>query len=49
MNQKEEFIKLLEVGAFKTDSGIEDYADDHSLPTAKVWRWFSEYRDACLI
>ena len=49
MNQKEEFIQLLEAGAFKTDSGIEDYADDHSLPTAEVWRWFSEYRDACLI
>ena len=49
MNWKEEFIKLLGAGAFKTDSGIEDYADDHSLPTAEVWRWFSEYRDACLI
>ena len=28
MNWKEEFIKLLEEGAFKTDSGIEDYADE---------------------
>ena len=28
MNWKEEFIKLLESGAFKTDSEIDDYADD---------------------
>ena len=50
MNWKEEFIKLLEAGAFKTNySGIEDYADDHNLTIAEVWRCFVEYRDACLI
>lgn len=49
MNRKEEFIKLLESGAFKTNSEIDDYADEHNLPAAKVWQWFSEYRDDYLI
>lgn len=49
MNWKEEFIKLLEEQAFKTNSEIDDYADEHNLPAAKVWQWFSEYRDDCLI
>lgn len=49
MNRKEEFIKLLEEQAFKTNSEIDDYADEHNLPAAKVWQWFSEYRDDCLI
>lgn len=49
MNRKEEFIKLLEEQAFKTNSEIDDYADEHKLPAAKVWQWFAEYRGACLI
>ena len=49
MNWKEEFIKLLESGAFKTNSEIDDYADDHNLSVLEVWQWFAEYRDACLI
>ena len=49
MNWKEEFIKLLESGAFKTNSEIDDYADEHNLPIVEVWQWFAEYRDACLI
>ena len=49
MNWKGEFIKLLESGAFKTDSEIDDYADDHNLSVLEVWQWFAEYRDACLI
>ena len=49
MNCKEEFIKLLEEQAFKTNSEIDDYADEHNLPSAKVWQWFSEYRNNCLI
>ena len=48
MNWKEEFIKLLEAQTFKTNSEIDDYADEHNLPAAKVWQWFSEYRDDCL-
>lgn len=46
---KEEFIKLLKTGTFKTDSEIDDYADEHDLPAVEVWQWFSEYRDKCLI
>lgn len=49
MNWKEEFIKLLEAKTFKTDSEIDDYADEHNLSAAIVWQWFSEYRDDCLI
>ena len=49
MNWKEEFIKLLEAQTFKTNSEIDDYADEHNLPAAKVWQWFSEYRNDCLI
>ena len=49
MNWKEEFIKLLEAGAFKTDSEIDDYADEHNLPAADVWQCFAEYRDDYLI
>jgi hypothetical protein len=49
MNRKEEFIKLLEAQTFKTNSEIDDYADEHNLPAATVWQWFSEYRDDCLI
>ena len=49
MNRKEEFIKLLESGAFKTNSEIDDYADDHNLSVLEVWQWFSEYRDDYLI
>ena len=29
MDWKEEFIKLLEAGTFKTNSEIDDYADEH--------------------
>ena len=47
MNWKEEFIKLLESGVFKTNSEIDDYADDHNLSVLEVWQWFAEYRDAC--
>ena len=47
MNWKEEFIKLLEAQTFKTNSEIDDYADEHNLPAAKVWQWFSEYRNDC--
>lgn len=49
MNWKEEFIKLLEARTFKTNSEIEDYADEHNLPVADVWQCFAEYRDDCLI
>ena len=49
MNRKEEFIKLLEEQTFKTNSEIDDYADEHNLPAARVWQWFSEYGDDCLI
>ena len=49
MNRKEEFIRLLEAGAFKTNSEIDDYADDHNLSVLEVWQGFAEYRDACLI
>ena len=49
MNWKEEFIKLLEAGTFKSNSDIDDYADEHNLLAADVWQWFAEYRDACLI
>lgn len=49
MNWKEEFIKLLEAGTFETDSEIDDYADEHSLPAADVWQCFAEYRDDCLV
>lgn len=49
MNWKKEFIKLLEAGTFKTDSEIDDYADEHNLPAADVWRCFAKYRDDCLI
>lgn len=49
MNWKEEFIKLLEAGNFKTDSEIDDYADEHNLPISAVWQWFSDYRNECLI
>lgn len=49
MNRKEEFIKLLEAQTFKTNSEIDDYADEHNLPATEVWQWFSEYRDDCLI
>lgn len=49
MNWKEEFIKSLEEQTFKTNSEIDDYADEHNLPAAKVQQWFSEYRDDCLI
>lgn len=49
MNRKEEFIKLLEAQTFKTNSEIDDYADEHNLSAATVWQWFSEYRDDCLI
>lgn len=49
MNWKEEFIKLLEAGTFKTNSEIDDYADEHNLPVADVWQCFAEYRDDCLI
>ena len=49
MNRKEEFIKLLEEQTFKTNSEIDDYADEHNLPAAKVWQLFSEYRNDCLI
>lgn len=45
MNWKEEFIKLLEAGTFKTNSEIDDYADEHNLPVADVWQCFAEYRD----
>ena len=36
MNWKEEFIKLLESGAFKTNSEIDDYADGHNLSVLEV-------------
>ena len=49
MNLKEEFIKLLKAGTFKANSEIDGYADEHNLPAAEVWQWFSEYRDDCLI
>ena len=49
MNWKEEFIKLLEAETFKTDSEIDDYADENNLPAADVWQCFAEYRDDCLI
>ena len=45
MNWKEEFIKLLEEGTFKTDSEIDDYADEHNLPIADVWHCYVEYRE----
>ena len=49
MNWKEEFIKLLEAETFKTDSEIDDYADEHNLPAADIWHCYAEYRDDCLI
>ena len=49
MNWKEEFIILLEAGTFKTNSEIDDYADEHNLPVVDVWRCFAEYRDDYLI
>lgn len=49
MNWKEEFIKLLEEGNFKTNSEIDDYADEHNLHISEVWQWFAEYRDNYLI
>ena len=49
MNWKEEFVKLLEAGTFKTNSEIDDYADEHNLPAADVWQCVAEYRDDCLI
>ena len=49
MNRKEEFIKLLEAGNFKTNSEIDDYADEHNLPVTEVWQWFSDYKNECLI
>lgn len=45
MNWKEEFIKLLEAGTFKTNSEIDDYADEHNLPVADVWQCYAEYRN----
>ena len=45
MNWKEEFIKLLEAGAFKTDSEIDDYADQHDLPASDVSQYYAKYRD----
>lgn len=49
MDWKEEFIRLLKTGSFKTDSDIDDYADEHNLPIADVWQCFAEYRYECLI
>ena len=49
MNWKEEFIKLLETGSFKTNSEIDDYADEHNLPITDIWQYFAEYRDDYLI
>lgn len=49
MNWKEEFIKLLEAGTFKTDSEIDDYADEHNLLVADVWQCFAEYTEDWLI
>lgn len=46
---KKEFIKLLEAGTFKTNSEIDDYADEHDLPAADVWQCFAEYKDDYLI
>ena len=49
MSWEEEFIKLLEAGAFKTDSEIDDYAYEHNLSVLDVWRCFTEHRKNCLV
>lgn len=49
MNWKEEFIELLEAGTFKTDSEIDDYADEHNLPATDVWQCVAHYNVSCLI
>lgn len=49
MNWKEEFIKLLEAGTFRTNSEIDAYAYEHNLSIADVWQCFAEYKDDCLI
>ena len=49
MDWKEEFIRLLKTETFKTNSEIDFFAYEHNLSVAKVWQWFSEYRDECLV
>ena len=46
---KEEFIKLLKAGIFKTNFEIDGYAYEHNLPISDVWQCFLEYEDDCLI